>query len=103
MSALLDLVPNDQPAISGAAETRHPVGPDSPLTAKKRIAKDRIAKDRIAKDRIDFHKLQKRLQRHVGEAVQDFRMIGAGDRVMVCLSGRQRLLHPARYPHEPAP
>jgi hypothetical protein len=66
MTALLDRVPNDQPAISGAAETRHPGDPDRPLTAKKRIAKDRIAKDRI-----EFQKLQKRLRRHVGEAVQD--------------------------------
>jgi len=82
MSTLLDRVPNDQPAISGRAETRHPGDPDGPLIAKKRIAKDRIAKDRI-----EFHKLQKRLRRHVGEAVQDFRMIEAGDRVMVCLSG----------------
>jgi len=77
MSALLDRVPNGQPATFGAAETRHPGDPDSPLTAKKRIAKDRI----------EFHKLQKRLRRNVGEAVQDFQMIEASDRVVVCLSG----------------
>ncbi|WP_101049110.1 tRNA 2-thiocytidine(32) synthetase TtcA [Macromonas nakdongensis] len=33
------------------------------------------------------HKLEKRLCRQVGEAITDYRMIEAGDRVMVCLSG----------------
>lgn len=33
------------------------------------------------------HKLEKRLCRQVGEAIADYRMIEAGDRVMVCLSG----------------
>ncbi|HYX63636.1 MAG TPA: tRNA 2-thiocytidine(32) synthetase TtcA [Burkholderiales bacterium] len=33
------------------------------------------------------HKLAKRIRRQVGEAIADFSMIEAGDRVMVCLSG----------------
>ena len=32
-------------------------------------------------------KLQKRLRRQVGQAIADYAMIEAGDRVMVCLSG----------------
>lgn len=39
------------------------------------------------KNRLEFNKLQKRLRRQVGEAIQDFNMIEAGDKVMVCLSG----------------
>jgi tRNA 2-thiocytidine biosynthesis protein TtcA len=33
------------------------------------------------------HKLEKRLCRLVGQAINDYQMINAGDRVMVCLSG----------------
>ena len=35
----------------------------------------------------EANKLQKRLRRQVGEAIGDYDMIHAGDRVMVCLSG----------------
>lgn len=37
--------------------------------------------------RYDVNKLHKRLRRQVGRAIEDFAMIGEGDRVMVCLSG----------------
>ena len=40
-------------------------------------------------------KLQKRLRRQVGQAIADYAMIEAGDRVMVCLSGKD--LYPSRY------
>ena len=39
------------------------------------------------KGRLEFNKLQKRLRRHVGNAIADYNMIEAGDRIMVCLSG----------------
>jgi len=39
------------------------------------------------------NKLAKRLRRQVGEAIADFNMIEAGDRVMVCLS-EERIVMP---------
>jgi tRNA 2-thiocytidine biosynthesis protein TtcA len=39
------------------------------------------------KTRYDINKLHKRLRRQVGQAIADYNMIEAGDRVMVCLSG----------------
>lgn len=39
------------------------------------------------KERLEFNKLQKRLRRHVGQAIIEYNMIEEGDKVMVCLSG----------------
>lgn len=39
------------------------------------------------KSRTELNKLHKRLRRNVGEAIADYNMIEAGDKVMVCLSG----------------
>ncbi len=42
---------------------------------------------RLRRERYEANKLEKRLRRLVGQAVADYDMIRAGDRVMVCLSG----------------
>ncbi len=42
---------------------------------------------RLQKEAYEASKLEKRLRRLVGQAIADYGMIGAGDRVMVCLSG----------------
>ena len=39
------------------------------------------------KEKTEFNKLQKRLRRNAGNAIVDFNMIEADDKVMVCLSG----------------
>ena len=48
---------------------------------------DTPASDAERKRKLETNKLQKRLRRETGQAIQDFRMIESGDRVMVCLSG----------------
>ena len=38
-------------------------------------------------EKYSFNKLQKKLRRFTGKAIEDFNMIEEGDRIMVCLSG----------------
>lgn len=40
-----------------------------------------------SKQNLLLNKVEKKLRRNIGQAIQDFNMIEAGDRIMVCLSG----------------
>ena len=57
----------------------------SPVDVDASVAHKRAPDPRRAQ--FEANKLTKRLQRLAGEAIADFSMIEAGDRVMVCLSG----------------
>jgi tRNA 2-thiocytidine biosynthesis protein TtcA len=46
-----------------------------------------MADQPLRKNRLEFNKLQKRLRRHMGQAIAEYNMIEEGDKVMVCLSG----------------
>jgi tRNA 2-thiocytidine biosynthesis protein TtcA len=53
----------------------------------EKSANEKLQNEKSKKEKTEFNKLQKRLRRLTGEAIADYNMIEAGDRVMVCLSG----------------
>ncbi len=50
-------------------------------------AEQSLNPERERRQKLELNKLQKRLRREVGQAIADFSMIEAGDKVMCCLSG----------------
>ena len=58
----------------------HSAPPDTAAQAARPLVDGR-------RQEFEANKLRKRLRRQVGEAISDFSMIEAGDRVMVCMSG----------------
>lgn len=46
-----------------------------------------IVSELSRKEKTEFNKLQKRLRRNAGNAIADYKMIEAGDKIMVCVSG----------------
>lgn len=77
----MSIFPEFQPPISDSQPiaTWSPE-PDEPDTAELGVSKEAARKLR-------FNKLQKRLRRLTGQAIEDYNMIQDGDKVMVCLSG----------------
>ena len=60
----------------------------SPSQAEPARSVEQATKDKTAqKSKTESNKLQKRLRRLTGEAIADYNMIEAGDKVMLCLSG----------------
>ena len=51
------------------------------------VADDIEPRPDTRQQKLEFNKLQKRLRRHVGNAIHDYNMVEDGDKIMVCLSG----------------
>ncbi|SFM50936.1 tRNA 2-thiocytidine(32) synthetase TtcA [Marinobacter zhejiangensis] len=61
--------------------------PASDTDARNSLSQPAINTEADRKQKLELNKLQKRLRREVGQAIADFSMIEAGDKVMCCLSG----------------
>tara|TARA_R110002094_G_scaffold139841_3_gene130925 strand:- start:403 stop:1383 length:981 start_codon:yes stop_codon:yes gene_type:complete len=80
----VQLYPVSDPVAASLPVADVDAGTDAKQDAKA-DAKPEVKPAKQTKTRLN--KLQKRLRRDVGRAIEDFGMIEAGDKVMVCLSG----------------
>lgn len=67
--------PTQHPSPAADGTTEHAAEPATGTAAADR------------REAFELRKLSKRLHRQVGQAITDYNMIGAGDKVMVCVSG----------------
>lgn len=77
---MMSMQPIPLPTLGAQETTQHPAKAQDAMPSA-------AAEEKNHKQRYNEQKLAKRLRRQVGQAIEDYRMIEAGDRVMVCLSG----------------